>query len=131
MLGLTLAGCTSNKILTVNFNQHPAPLAQQPAHKVVQAVRKVRVAEEAALIAKTGQPQPLPTGICSAIVAVTPTGAVTGTPLISCSTPGLSGDFKAGILAAAPFTTQPGQTQLHFSMYMNDMEPGVGEPTRT
>jgi hypothetical protein len=87
-MALALSGCTSTHITVVNFNPRPpvsvVNLAPRPAQLVGHQLRIIRVAEENAAIASTGHPQPLPTGICRAVIALTPAGTVAGSPLIQC-----------------------------------------------
>lgn len=125
---LLLAGCTTNRVGVVNiYNPPAAHPAARPALNAVMAhrVRALRVAEEAALIKTSGAPQPLPTGICSAVVPVTADGMIDGALQIGCSTSSLSETMRQAILAQAPYDVPAGQKTLRISVYMNDPEPGV------
>ncbi len=138
---LCLTGCVSDRTTVVSVNQlnnnqinnnagaAPAASPLRPGPLVGHELRKIRMAEEMAIISRTGHPQPLPTGACSIIVTLAPGGMLAGTPVMQCDNPVLAPDMTKAVAAAAPFPAPANVTQLHLFIRAEDMEPGVGTPS--
>ena len=87
---LGLAGCSvrDTSVTSVN-NVNVVTMGQASAARVAllppgplvgHELRKLRLAEEAAIISRTGHPLALPTGLCDILVAPGPGGTLAGAP---------------------------------------------------
>jgi len=106
----------------------PEPIAaytSQVSQIIARSVRQVRVEQELAKVKETGHPVALPTGTCSALIAVNADGTIRHAELAACSSDLLGEVELAAIKRAAPLPP-PGQAQtITVSTYAPVATPGV------
>jgi hypothetical protein len=91
---------------------------------VAQAMRRLRVDEEARLMAAGGAPVMLPTGTCTAAVTVDSAGQPVPGFVVYCRDERMEGVMRRAVTAAAPLRAAPGSI-LRLVIRAPDPEPGA------
>jgi hypothetical protein len=93
---------------------------------VAQAMRRLRVDEEARLTAAGGAPVMLPTGPCTATVTVDSAGRPVPGFVVFCRDERMEGVMRRAVIAAAPLRAAPGSV-LRLMIRAPDPEPGADQ----
>ena len=102
--------------------------SQAASAALARRLRVVRVALERAAIRKTGRPVRLPTGVCSAILVLSPGGRVHQMMRPHCSSPGLQSAFWQAVFVHGPLLALTGSApyRVHVRVIAPLAEPGLG-----
>ena len=117
--------------VTAEMAQAPAPRVSAPPAAMVIAtrLRAVRVAMERAAIRRTGHPVMLPTGACSAVLTLSPSGRVRQMKQLRCSNEGLQNAFWRAVFSGGPLRAlaSPDGRRVRVHVIAPVAEPGVAD----
>ncbi len=108
---------------------YPRPRRVSLAASMVVAgrLRAVRVAMERAAIRRTGGPVRLPTGVCDAVLTLSPAGRVRQMKRLHCSNEGLRGAFRRAVFSGGALFSLARRPQLRVRVRVAAplAEPGI------
>ena len=104
------------------------PDSRAASAALARRLRLVRVALERAMILKTGRPVRLPTGVCTAVLILSPSGRVRQMMRPHCSNSGLQNAFWQAVFMHGPLLALTGRTpyRVHVGVIAPLAEPGLG-----